>query len=1302
MDNIKSLIKAEYVNKTAQQILKSPINVLIGCDENTVEIMKTISINSVFDLATSKIFHAAKNISNVHEGRASIYEKHDLPSSEMIDDAYLDRSILELKRLSLDVLEGIGENNLEVLTAETKLFTIRDFSYWPPLAAAIKILNFAFGTGDATDDPDAPSELIPTARNYATEKNFYQKIFLDEVAFESLPKKQKGRSIDELRIKSISDLVEIDEPIDLGNIDQVPSLYQKPAYGALMTFVQSWYPQGVSLGQLLHSLALAPAESTRIAIIDWARKTSASLTETTSQDELLTQDSNQNRAIEEVTSGVVGEMQSGFSRANMNSTTNSVGASVGFMGIGVNASHSNTSSSANSVSSSKGDRSMTGEMIQNIKNATAQRATSTRSRRASAVKEVRQEENEVIQTRLVTNYNHSHALSVHYYEVIQIYRMTLALEKSERCIFLPMNLIDFYNQKMVEKYRFVLLNSSLDEFTRDILSRTFSGSTWIKNFPHDISDGFSGAELGISSENLRSEGIGITKSESNSGWNIFGNTDLVGVRLFSVINLFLDEVGFIKFSEIEGIAIQRIDGEVFTYTHDDFSMSGELEDRFQYFDLEVSLSAAEIKKVSIIFKPGITSSSNEFKVPVQAIFKTESQTFKLGYSAKISNYQDGQVDLFTVKEPTEFKNVGDVLTKNKLHYSQAIWNALDEQTIAMLLSKYQVNGNPLIEYIDSQPLATYGNYLIFKYHDEGASWDKWKTKHNDFSIVEEEMVPIPTGGVFAEAVLGRFNSSEKLDLSRFWNWQDSPIPHMAPEIAAIQSGSRASTETIQTSDFSSPIVTITNPEPLPSPTGMNNMSNVLAASNLFRDMSGLSGTQGLVQEGASLSNEGAKYAATKATENMKVASDTVIKLAEMENKKPVPVQSGIGASNPSYTGAAINAAKALDAKKINSSSTTPNGYKKEEEAISSSISGYTTPVSPSSSSNSTDTDQILLAANSPVPMDFYKSRWGRHALNIELDDIIANCIPVTKSEFIESNVLGTLFLYFDTAKSSLSNDSILAINEAVNDINRLSQTRPVYIYIYGFASKLGELNYNNALSYERAYVTEEYMRPNLTVQAQIQIKDAKGEGETGDPNTPENDNSQRFRKVEVLILRYDRDEIGQMFFDYEAECLKRELNRVTGEQYWQLNKSYVSHLVTLLQTEKEKADFPFKAIYPEKTINRYLHDLEIEEFPLVSIDSFISNASREAYTAYFRSNPFVPPHTYFGSFIEPPVEPAFPFFGDSFQNAAQMKLWLINNVLPLIESDIENHEFIESSTELKSYVKKIFTDLNYYTTINKL
>ena len=59
---------------------------------------------------------------------------------------------------------------------------------------------------------------------------------------------------------------------------------------------------------------------------------------------------------------------------------------------------------------------------------------------------------------------------------------------------------------------------------------------------------------------------------------------------------------------------------------------------------------------------------------------------------------------------------------------------------------------------------------------------------------DERLVPIATAGVFAEAVLGRSNSAEKLDITRFWNWQDSPTPLTPPEIAPVATGTRATAE----------------------------------------------------------------------------------------------------------------------------------------------------------------------------------------------------------------------------------------------------------------------------------------------------------------------------------------------------------------------------------------------------------------------------------------------------------------------------------------------------------------------------
>lgn len=59
-------------------------------------------------------------------------------------------------------------------------------------------------------------------------------------------------------------------PLDLAAPTAGDAGFKKVAFGALLTYSQSWFSQGVTLGQLLHSVALAPGESTRIAVVDWA------------------------------------------------------------------------------------------------------------------------------------------------------------------------------------------------------------------------------------------------------------------------------------------------------------------------------------------------------------------------------------------------------------------------------------------------------------------------------------------------------------------------------------------------------------------------------------------------------------------------------------------------------------------------------------------------------------------------------------------------------------------------------------------------------------------------------------------------------------------------------------------------------------------------------------------------------------------------------------------------------------------------------------------------------------------------
>src|SRR4029453_5692233 len=154
-------------------------------------------------------------------------------------------------------------------------------------------------------DSDAPPDLLPKSGIYPTERVFFRKLLLDAVA-------EPGQA---------AQAIETAGPIDLAAALGMPAGFQRLATGALLNFSQSWFAQGLSLGQLLHSTSLAPGESTRMAMIDWSRRTRAAVSESISETEQLANTMTHSRALSEVTNATAQEFQSGQSTTSATSNT---------------------------------------------------------------------------------------------------------------------------------------------------------------------------------------------------------------------------------------------------------------------------------------------------------------------------------------------------------------------------------------------------------------------------------------------------------------------------------------------------------------------------------------------------------------------------------------------------------------------------------------------------------------------------------------------------------------------------------------------------------------------------------------------------------------------------------------------------------------------------------------------------------------------------------------------------------------------------------------------------------------------
>jgi len=290
MSDLMSLVRASSRTLPLADILRGSPQELLGVSTPALAALKILEINTVFDLSTSQVFAAAtKIVAAVSDKTSAIYQFGSAPSDLVKDSAVADIPLAELQFSPIKILQGIPDASADNIATALDTATVRDLSLYPPYRAAVRIMIFLyFPASLPTNDPEEPTDLIPRSGEYPIEKVQYSTLLINPEA-------------DELLIDVNSSKF---TPLDLGKLALENAGFKTVAFGALLTFTQSWFAQRVTLGQLLHSVTLAPGESTRIAVIDWSRKSSASQAESISESNSLTNDTTHSRSINEVTRSV--------------------------------------------------------------------------------------------------------------------------------------------------------------------------------------------------------------------------------------------------------------------------------------------------------------------------------------------------------------------------------------------------------------------------------------------------------------------------------------------------------------------------------------------------------------------------------------------------------------------------------------------------------------------------------------------------------------------------------------------------------------------------------------------------------------------------------------------------------------------------------------------------------------------------------------------------------------------------------------------------------------------------------------
>jgi len=949
MSQISKYLKTSSQHLSAREAIQSPPDILLGVTKEASRTLRSLEISTVFDLALSNLFRNANRLVNRQLVDIPTSAKMDYAPADMLDKFAEAIDIALIASKDIEVLAGIGKELGPEIRKNLDVNKVRDLALWPPFIAAQAIVDVIYGiSGTTLSDPEAPADLIPASGIYPAEKVLYNTIFLDDFSDKHTPQCELRKCID------------VTKSID------PEELCMGPREGAVVTYSQSWYTEGVTLGQLLHSVALAPGESTKIAIIDWSRHSRTNVTESIDQSEELNNSFVRNRAISEVIQSVRRDASRGFQSTTADSDSQSEGSAEtginlplglgvfgGFGGLGLGfrstqehlarslgwslgdvtdavsgavssginqtvgrlfrpsigsetASNNRTTTRATTHTSSKNISELSSTMLNRLSDSTHQSALSTRSRRATIVKESFQAEHETVQTRVITNYNHMHAMTIQYYEVVQLYKTIMKVENVEKVLFIPMSPIRFIeNSAVLDQFRDVLARVALLPWVRDALL-ALPNTTTIQ---------------ASSAINLEPTALG------NDSWNLDNLNQLKKLFKSSV----LDRFGSITIPKgnivVNEINFHTNDGAPSVgyslYLNDGSVVSGVTPST----NLQMQLENITSIRVS---RPQVTQDTPNEPTQLQARLR-----IKFSYTNSTNATLPGEIDVpvyFPIKtnevsavnvitSVDDSRNLEQHLHSCTMFYSQAIWRSIEPSRLSMLLSKHSYRGEPLMSWIDPTPIGISGNFLLFRMSVCNDEIETWKCKHKvDMNEIKEAVVPLPTGGVFAEAVLGRFNCAEKLDITRFWNWQDSPIPVQAPDIQPIKTGSRARDDgDVKPGEMGQPVINIMNPAAAPEP-----VSTAAVLASLQRgngaDAAGLAGTLALAQAALIASSNAANQAGTQAGTNLNTMTQAIVEviktvapiIGSAAGGGPTPA----GAAPVSKAGALLNYGAALDRKRM--------------------------------------------------------------------------------------------------------------------------------------------------------------------------------------------------------------------------------------------------------------------------------------------------------------------------------------------------------------------------------------------------
>jgi len=176
------------------------------------------------------------------------------------------------------------------------------------------------------------------------------------------------------------------------------------------------------------------------------------------------------------------------------------------------------------------------------------------------------------------------------------------------------------------------------------------------------------------------------------------------------------------------------------------------------------------------------------------------------------------------------------LERHRHHYNRCLWLAEDPNATIAWLEDKTVHGQSVLDRIQDRAMEVSGRWAAFPLleSDEFARAIRSYQQQGYSSAYLEQLVSLPTRGLFAEAKLGHCNVTEVIDDTRFWKWHEAPIPHQAPDITGADAGARYQAP-VGTDPTPLPqnVVNVVSPQHLPDPTALVEALKVTGTPRFF-------------------------------------------------------------------------------------------------------------------------------------------------------------------------------------------------------------------------------------------------------------------------------------------------------------------------------------------------------------------------------------------------------------------------------------------------------------------------------------